>query len=102
MFEGIVVLLGVVCVEVINGVVFKLWGFERNGRSVVWVVDVIEFSWVGGMFVVIIGIVLFVEELMRVVFGMVEMFMVGEVTVIGVFVFFILEVVGFVEILFVE
>ena len=36
----------------------------------VWVVDVIEPSWVGGMSVVTIGTVLLVEEPMRAVLGM--------------------------------
>lgn len=95
--EGVAVLLGVVRVEVINGVVSKLWRLERNGRSVV-----IEPSWVGGMSVVTIETVLLVEELMRAVLGMVEMSMVGEATAIGVPVSLTPEVVGLVEILSVE
>lgn len=91
--EGVAVLLGVVRVEV---------RLERNGRSVVWVVDVIEPSWVGGMSVVTIETVLLVEELMRAVLGMVEMSMVGEATAIGVPVSLTPEVVGLVEILSVE
>lgn len=100
--EGVAVLLGVVRVEVIDGVVSKLWGLERNGRSVVWVVDVMEPSWVGGMSVVTIGTVLLVEELMRAVLGMVEMSMVDEATAIGVPVSLTPKVVGLVEIISVE
>lgn len=33
--EGVSVLLGVVRAEVINSVVSKFWGLERNGGSVV-------------------------------------------------------------------
>lgn len=47
--EGVAVPLGGGGVEVINGVVSKFWGLERKGTSVVWAVDVIEPSCVGGM-----------------------------------------------------
>lgn len=70
--EGVAVLPGAGGVEVINGVVSKFWGV------LVWAVDVIEPSWVGGMSVVTSGTVSLVEDIMRGVAGMVETSMVGE------------------------
>lgn len=98
--EGVAVLLGAGGVEVINGVVSKFWELERKGTCVVWAVDVIEPSWVGGMSVVTSGTASLVEDVMRDVAGMVETSMVGEA--VGAPVSLTPEVVGVVEILSVE
>lgn len=98
--EGVAVLLDAGGVEVINGVVSKFWGLEGKRTSVVWAVDVIEPSWVGGMSVVTSGTASLVEDVMRDVAGMVETSMVGEA--IGVPVSLTPEAVGVVEILSVE
>lgn len=98
--EGVAVLLGAGGVEVINGVVSKFWELERKGTCVVWAVDVIEPSWVGGMSVVTSGTASLVEDVMRDVAGMVETSIVGEA--VGAPVSLTPEVVGVVEILSVE
>lgn len=98
--EGVAVLLGAGGVEVINGVVSKFWELERKGTGVVWAVEVIEPSWVGGMSVVTSGTASLVEDVMRDVAGMVETSMAGEA--VGAPVSLTPEVVGAVEILSVE
>lgn len=84
----------------IDGIVPEVWGFGKDGMGVEWVADVIEPLYVEAMPVVAGGTALLEEEVLSAVTGMVESSIVGEV--MGVTLSLPPEVVGIVEVLFME